>query len=130
MTCFSYFHRLFVHKAFPIYLSFGFLTFNHQGKKQVQAITEKVEQVKTLVSEKNFSEAQALVNELKQDESVKDVFASFSEEVGKLEVTINEEIKKQNAGFTFNQPDKHVCYPIRDYLIYIGKKSKKPLDFM
>lgn len=34
----------------------------------------------------------------------------------------------KNAGFTFNQPDKHVYYPIRDYLIYIGKKSKKPLD--
>jgi hypothetical protein len=65
------------------------------GKKQVQAVMEKVEHIKTFISEKNYEEAQTLINELKQDESVKDGFTSFTEEVGKLEVTVNEEIKKQ-----------------------------------
>ena len=36
----------------------------------------------------------------------------------------------KNVGVSFNQPDKLVYYPIRDYLIYIGKKSKKPLDLL
>lgn len=36
----------------------------------------------------------------------------------------------KNAGFTFNQPEKVVYYPLRDYLIFIGGKSKKPLDFI
>jgi hypothetical protein len=65
------------------------------GKKQFQAVTERIEKIKTLVNEKMYVEAQTLINELEQDESIKEVYPIFSEEVGTLEVEVNEELKKQ-----------------------------------
>ncbi|MFF2449629.1 lysozyme inhibitor LprI family protein [Neobacillus sp. NPDC058068] len=65
------------------------------GKAQIKLVTEKVENIKVLVDGKNFSEAQRLITELKQDQKVKEVFNRFSEEVNKIEVTVNEELKKQ-----------------------------------
>jgi hypothetical protein len=67
------------------------------GKEQYKAVSEKVENIRGLVSEKNYTEAQKLISDLKQDESTKTGFDRFSEEVNKLEITINEEIKKQMA---------------------------------
>jgi hypothetical protein len=65
------------------------------AQKQFKAVTERIEKIKTLVNEKKYVEAQNLINELKQDESIKDVYPSFSGEVGTLKVAVNEELKKQ-----------------------------------
>lgn len=61
-----------------------------KGKKQ--AVTEKIEEIKVLVSGKKYGEAKKLIDELKQDESV---LKSYSEEINNLEATVNEEIEKQ-----------------------------------
>lgn len=67
------------------------------GKKKLQLVTEKIEKIKTLVNEKNYVEAQKLINELKQDQILKEVDQRYSEEVGNIELAVNEEIKKQKA---------------------------------
>lgn len=61
-----------------------------KGKKQ--AVTEKIEEIKVLVSGKKYGEAKKLIDELKKDESV---LKSYSEEINNMEATVNEEIEKQ-----------------------------------
>lgn len=65
------------------------------SKAQYKTVSEKVEYIKGLVTEKKYSEAQAAIDELKQDTSLKPVFDDFSNEVNTIEQIVNTEITKQ-----------------------------------
>jgi hypothetical protein len=59
------------------------------------AVTEQINKIENLIKDKKYIEAQKNINQLKQNEEAKEVFAMFSEEVSQINGLVDEEIKKQ-----------------------------------
>ncbi|WP_338753308.1 lysozyme inhibitor LprI family protein [Bacillus sp. FJAT-52991] len=65
------------------------------GKENERIVSEKVEDIKGLVSEKNYEAAQKLIDEIKQNEQLKVAYQQFSGEVDRLSSEIQSGIQHQ-----------------------------------
>ncbi|PAQ15558.1 hypothetical protein CD798_05670 [Bacillaceae bacterium SAOS 7] len=65
------------------------------GKENERVVSEKVETIKGLVSEKNYEAAQKLIDEMKQSEQLKVAYQLFSNEVDQMSSEIQSGIQQQ-----------------------------------
>ncbi|WP_100403459.1 lysozyme inhibitor LprI family protein [Bacillus sp. FJAT-42315] len=65
------------------------------GKENERVVSEKVETIKGLVSEKNYEAAQKLIDEMKQSEQLKVAYQLFSNEVDQVSSEIQSGIQQQ-----------------------------------
>ncbi|OZI12913.1 hypothetical protein CEW92_04030 [Bacillaceae bacterium SAS-127] len=65
------------------------------GKENERVVSEKVETIKGLVSEKNYEAAQKLIDEMKQNEQLKVAYQLFSSEVDQMSSEIQSGIQQQ-----------------------------------
>lgn len=94
------------------------------SKKQDEMVADKVAQIKSATSENEYNEAQKLIHELKEDESVKTAFERFSEEVNEMEQRVNEEIKKQEAAQIAKEAAEQAAKETAQTIAIASKKNE------
>ncbi|KIL76436.1 lysozyme inhibitor LprI family protein [Bacillus badius] len=79
------------------------------NEKQSDAVAKKLEEIQQTIGAGDYGDAQKSINELKQDQEMEAVLARFSEEVNKIETSINERIQQQKAAETLAEKERELA---------------------
>lgn len=79
------------------------------NEKQSDDVAKKLEEIQQTIGAGDYGDAQKSIDELKQDQEMEAVLARFSEEVNKIETSINERIQQQKAAETLAEKERELA---------------------